>query len=53
MQMEEMVMFRNQVYVIRKDKLNGNVEAVTVISPPGRTSSDTFFVRFGRVASSN
>ena len=31
------------VYLMRRDKLNGRVVAVTVISPPSWTSSDTFF----------
>ena len=39
--------------VILKDKLNGKELAVTVISPPLGTSSDTFLTRFGRVASSS
>jgi hypothetical protein len=39
--------------VIRKDKLNGKELAVTVISPPSGTSSETLFSRLGRVASSS
>jgi hypothetical protein len=42
-----------QVYVRRRERLNGSVDAVTVTSPPSWTSSDTFFARFGRVASSS
>ena len=38
---------------MRRDRLKGKVLAVTVTSPPGGTSSDTFFTRFGRVASSS
>lgn len=38
---------------MRRDKLNGKVEAVTVISPPSSTSSETFFSRFGLVAFSS
>lgn len=41
------------MYLIRRDKLKGSVVAVTVISPPSGTSSDTFFSRFGRVACSS
>ena len=43
----------DQVYVTRKDRLKGRVDAVTVISPPGGTSCETFMLKFGRVASSN
>jgi hypothetical protein len=42
-----------QVYEMRRDKLNGRVEAVTVTSPPFGTNSETFFSKFGRVASSS
>lgn len=38
---------------MRRDRLKGKVLAVTVTSPPGGTNSDTFFARFGRVASSS
>ena len=41
------------VYVMRIDKLNGKLDAVTVISPPSCTSSETFFSRLGRVGSSS
>jgi hypothetical protein len=41
------------VYVMINDRLKGNVDAVTRTSPPSSTSSDTFFSRFGRVASSS
>lgn len=40
-------------YEMRRDKLKGKVLAVTVTSPPGGTNSDTFFAKFGRVASSS
>jgi hypothetical protein len=36
-----------------KVKLKGSVDAVTVISPPSSTKSNTLFSRFGRVAASN
>ena len=39
--------------VTQSDRLKGNVDAVTVISPPSSTRSDTFFSRFGRVDSSS
>lgn len=39
--------------VRRKDKLNGNEVDVTVTSPPAGRSSDIFFSKFGRVASSS
>jgi hypothetical protein len=42
-----------ELYKMRRDKLNGRVEAVTVTSPPFGTSSETFFSRFGRVAASS
>jgi hypothetical protein len=41
------------VYVIRRERLKGRVEAVTITSPPSGTSSDTLFSRFGRVATSS
>jgi hypothetical protein len=41
------------VYVIRRERLKGRVEAVTITSPPSGTSSDTVFSRFGRVAASS
>lgn len=41
------------LYKIRRDKLNGSEEAVTVTSPPFGTNSETFFSRFGRVAASS
>lgn len=41
------------VYVIRRERLKGRVVAVTVTSPPSGTSSDTFFSKFGRVATSS
>ena len=44
---------QHQVKVTRKDRLNGSVAAVTVISPPSSTSSNTFFSRLGRVAASS
>ena len=44
---------RDQVYEMRRDRLNGRVEAVTVTSPPLGTNSETFFSKFGRVASSS
>ena len=41
------------VYAMINDRLKGNVDAVTRTSPPSSTNSDTFFSRFGRVASSS
>lgn len=41
------------VYEIRSERLNGKDVEVTVISPSAGTSSDTFLVRFGRVAASS
>ena len=38
---------------MRRDKLNGRVEAVTTTSPSFGTSSETFFSRFGRVTASS
>jgi len=43
----------DQLYRMRRDKLNGRVEAVTVTSPSFGTSSETFFSKFRRVAPSS
>jgi len=47
------VLYIYAAYVILRFKLKGRVLAVTVISPPSGTSSDTFFSKLGRVASSS
>ena len=41
------------MYLTRNERLKGSVVAVTVMSPPSGTSSETFFSKLGRVACSS
>ena len=43
----------NHLKVMRKVRLNGRVDAVTKISPPSSTKSETFLSKFGLVAFSS